>query len=247
MKVQTKNEEVESQQIERIKKRSTVLRTVTVEDVHNDLRKLWQNTIATKHGFESFANFLAEQFSVENLLFITEYCQLKKAIVKDDAFRKLIDADNVDQHTLKLPDQLTLSLTTQRFNEKARDVDKEDEAEMKSIIFDAMKELYTKYIISTAPLEINISSRQRANIHAVFQNRSAFVTVAMILDVMEVAVDDVISLITGASMRYNPDSMEMKRKHFHVQSMTIDLEVDQILQQVSDTATTGRTFTPTTP
>ena len=34
----------------------------------------WSKIIITKEGFESFANFLQKEFSVENLLFVTEVC-----------------------------------------------------------------------------------------------------------------------------------------------------------------------------
>ena len=49
----------------RITKRVSLQKRITLEVVHDVVRMEWEELIATKHGFESFANFLAEQFSVE--------------------------------------------------------------------------------------------------------------------------------------------------------------------------------------
>ncbi len=38
---------------------------VSVEKAVDDITREWQESITTKHGYESFANYLAQQFSVE--------------------------------------------------------------------------------------------------------------------------------------------------------------------------------------
>ena len=64
--VRNENAEIEASQMDRVL-RVSMKRAVTVEDVHSDVRQQWQQAIQTKHGYEGFANFLAEQFSVEVL------------------------------------------------------------------------------------------------------------------------------------------------------------------------------------
>jgi len=40
----------------------------------------WAQVVATQNGYEAFANFLQREFSVENILFVTEVVQLKRAV-----------------------------------------------------------------------------------------------------------------------------------------------------------------------
>ena len=117
---------------------------------------------------------------------------------------------------------MQLSGIAEKFRKKrAAAKDFEDEHIMTNILFDSVKELYLKYIqADTAPLEINVSSRTRANIESVFEHETSAVTADKILDVMEVAVEEILSVLTGSAMRYSPEDVEMKRGHFHVQTMT---------------------------
>ena len=67
-----------------------------------------------------------------------------------------------------------------------------------------MKELYLKYIQeNTAPLEVNISSRKRRNIEAEFGKEVGIDSIEGILNVMELAVEEVVQLLTGAAMRFS--------------------------------------------
>ena len=279
-RMKDKDEEIQSQQMDRVK-RISMKRTITLEEVHIDLRDQWQKTITTKHGYQGFASFLAEQFSVEvlqksahsvflrflflkfgdsmaeclrffdvlyvflkssefaifaqNLLFVTEYVQLKEVIVADEGFKSMIGEEYAQKHRLELPPELALSVIAEKFKEARKSKqNKHDEDVMQVLFYNAMRELYIKYIeVNTAPLEINKSSRKRANIQSVFQIGASTVNVKQILNVMETAVDEIIVLITGAAMRYNPEDAEKKRGHFHVQSLTEDHDLGEMLENAN--------------
>ena len=109
---------------------------VTLVDMRADVQSKWTHKISTKYGYESFANFLAEQLSVEvlsvyicdrkcylisfnsllymllhltmiqNLLFITEYVQLKGLIVEDEWFKCHIGEEVTERYRLELPPEL---------------------------------------------------------------------------------------------------------------------------------------------
>merc|ERR1712154_418210 len=53
----------------------------SVEELQIDVEGHWKQAIGTKRGYDSFATFLASQFSLENLLFITEFVQLKRMMM----------------------------------------------------------------------------------------------------------------------------------------------------------------------
>ena len=115
----------------------------------------WIKCVEWIDKYERFAAFLQSEFSVENLLYITESAQIKQYIMMhkhqefDQGLQGIRDKIDLGMTDIALSDQLPLSLIVTNL-EKDGD------------IFNAFKSLYHKYICpTTAELEINISHRCR--------------------------------------------------------------------------------------
>merc|ERR1719361_1501602 len=65
-------------------------------------RVSWKKIIESDDGYEQFANFLEKEFSCENILFITEYVQLKNAMNECDVLKEHMDALELT-YSLQLP------------------------------------------------------------------------------------------------------------------------------------------------
>ena len=52
---------------------------ITSKNINNQ-EKSWQQTVSRNNGYELFMNHLETEFSVENLLFLTEYIQIKNVV-----------------------------------------------------------------------------------------------------------------------------------------------------------------------
>eukprot|EP01084_Bolivina_argentea_P029153 54110_1 len=156
---------------------------------------LWKDSICTKEQYESFANFLEKEFSIENLLFITEYMQLKKAMLDYGSLTSMPLMVGLESSDLiKLPDSIPLSLI-------AKECTKEMETgnDVNDICFNAMDKIFWKYIDESSALEVNISSFARLRLQKHFRNNELTdKNIENILPSMEVAVNEVSSL-----MRYS--------------------------------------------
>lgn len=209
---------------------------IPLAEIRFDVRSEWEELISTKHGYESFANFLAEQFSVENLLFITEFSQLIDVVMENEKLKSLIETESVQRHRLTLPAELPLSMLAERLQQNARNVKQIDDTrndtenrdgmesmdgccdctkkngnkEMESI-YASLKALYQKYIeYDCAPLEINISSRKRGNITEAFTKELDRKSMEEIVDAMGLAADEIVSLLTEAAIRHSSVSERKK-------------------------------------
>ena len=66
--------------------------------------------------------------------------------------------------------------------------------------------------LDNAPFEINISSRKRKGIQQVMEKQSGVLMIKSILKLLESAMEDIKSLLTGSAMRFDPDSMGTKSR-----------------------------------
>eukprot|EP01083_Nonionella_stella_P279819 951772_1 len=126
----------------------------------------WRSIIRNTDGFNAFMEFLQTQFMTQNLLFITEYAQLIKVMSNQQIFIDL--CDNTSLHfRLFVSNQLPLSTIIDQF-------DKESAAasNQKQIIIDCfvqtVNKLYLKYIVSTAPLVLDICDELKGRLDAWF-------------------------------------------------------------------------------
>ena len=70
------------------------------------LNLTWQQLVSSKHGFESFMNFLQREFAAENLLFVTEYAQVKKVVMQNERIHDKMENELELPFILNLPDTL---------------------------------------------------------------------------------------------------------------------------------------------
>eukprot|EP01084_Bolivina_argentea_P029151 54108_1 len=169
----------------------------------------WSKIVATKEGYESFANFLEREFSIENILFVTEYIQLKKAMLTQaDLYNQIIDELKL-KYELNLPDSIPLSLITKNFNDEIEVALKENESNMRinSICFKAMHQIFCKYIFMSSTLEVNISSSTRMGLHTIFVNNEEDKSVEKILPLIENAVMEISHLMNDSFSRFTKQTV----------------------------------------
>ena len=82
---------------------------------------------------------------------------------------------------------------------------RDDDAGVKRVFFESMKEIYLKYISETeAMLEINISSKHRRKIDVIFEGNGKGLDMRAVMKVMEsAAVKEIIQLLTEAAIRFS--------------------------------------------
>eukprot|EP01084_Bolivina_argentea_P176430 305318_1 len=121
------------------------------------MNKKWEKIVVTREGYECFATFLEKEFSIENILFITEYVLVKKVMMKNEALYALLTRSSNLGYDLDFDASLmnsSLIATTYQQNE---------------ILFDAMHALYCKYIDPrTATLAVNLSYRTSNHLIQIF-------------------------------------------------------------------------------
>eukprot|EP00483_Globobulimina_turgida_P011354 UN11376 len=161
----------------------------------------WKKIIESDDGFEQFANFLEKEFSAENILFVTEYVQLKNAMIECDNLQQIIVNELELSYTLKLPKSVPMSLTCKQFTENLNTGNEEN---MNAMILSATKELFLRYIDpSKAMLEVNISSAVRAQLINAFRSfelsNNALET---ILPLFENAVMEISFLMNDSHRRF---------------------------------------------
>eukprot|EP01084_Bolivina_argentea_P298964 515309_1 len=182
--------------------------------------KSWKPIIQKIDGYQLFMTHLQAEFSIENLLFITEYAQLKMVMIElcADKMEKWI-ADLPLPWELKLPpsNKLPIPCITKHFR-KHMDVNETVAIQEngKGNVFDkavysTFNELYGKYIKPGATFEVNVSSLRRANIMQLFENTQslseseAFKEQSLsetILIRFEMAVSDIEALMNDSFSRF---------------------------------------------
>lgn len=68
--------------------------------------RTWTSIIVTADGYEKFMNHLLTEFAAENLLFVTEYVQIKRVLIKRyDILQNLMQNNPNMKFDINLPDQ----------------------------------------------------------------------------------------------------------------------------------------------
>jgi len=136
----------------------------------NDVKRgaiTWETIIETNEGYEAFANFLMTEFSMENLLFVTEVVQLKNGIRTVDDLRLILDQRASElSYNLNLPAAAPKCIKLRGANK-----DKEmKEHEKKRRYLESTVKLYLKYIDpEDAYLEVNLSSKIKKDLISEFK------------------------------------------------------------------------------
>eukprot|EP01083_Nonionella_stella_P166367 556032_1 len=182
------------------RKRKALHKTIPKSEA---LQISWQALVSTKEGYESFMDFLVKELSTENLLFITEYVQVKEAMLsKETLAHKIINVLNL-AYRLQLPDTLPVSATATEFVDKINTTDVSDETQVNETCWEAMDGIYVKYIDAhLADLEVNISSRRRRDITRVYENTKKDKTVENIMGPMEKCVVEISALLNDSRSRF---------------------------------------------
>ena len=71
-----------------------------------ELKISWQELVSSKQGYESFMNFLEKELSTENLLFLTEYVQLKSMMLENPELKDIIENKLRLSYSINLPSSL---------------------------------------------------------------------------------------------------------------------------------------------
>merc|ERR1719474_770762 len=177
----------------------------SVDEMRVSVQGHWQRTVSTKKGYENFARYLAHQFALENLLFVTEFVQLKQVAMQNEAICLHIGSQSGLAFELTLPPELTLSSIAEGFKKNIKQVETECvETGIKTTFFESMKQIYLKYIDSdVAPLEINVPAKMRHQISGVFHGDGTEKSVREIMLLMERAVQNIVNLMTEAAIRFS--------------------------------------------
>ena len=105
-------------------------RTRTISSVGGSRHIHWSRVIVTPYIYEKFMNFLTREFAVENLLFITEYIQIKNVLKqKYDNFSQMMKENKSIRFDIKLPqneiDNHDINVETKTKTETKTDTDTE--------------------------------------------------------------------------------------------------------------------------
>ena len=161
--------------------------------------------VESDDGYEQFANFLEQEFSVENILFITEYVQLKNAMCEIGALKEALNALELS-YPLSLPDSAPNSSISRVFTEQMKSTSDSDEQIINCAVYTATNELYSKYIDSSrALLEINISSGIRARLQNIFKSADDDApgnAIEIIMPLLENATREIAYLINDSAFRF---------------------------------------------
>eukprot|EP01083_Nonionella_stella_P144261 450078_1 len=164
----------------------------------------WQALISTKQGYETFMEFLGNELSTENLLFITEYVQVKVAMLRKETLAHKIEHTDLNlEYRLELPDKLPMSAIATEFTDKINAIDMTNDGKVNAICWGAMNRIYVKYIhADLADLAVNISSRRRTDIERVYENTKKEKTVENIMGSMERCVIEISQLLNDSRSRF---------------------------------------------
>eukprot|EP01083_Nonionella_stella_P144258 450070_1 len=182
------------------RKRKAIKAKITKSEA---LQISWQALISTKQGYETFMTFLGHELSTENLLFITEYVQVKVAMLSEQTLAHKIECDLNLEYRLELPDKLPMSAIATEFTDKINAIDMTNDGKVNAICWGAMNRIYVKYIhADLADLAVNISSRRRTDIERVYENTKKEKTVENIMGSMERCVIEISQLLNDSRSRF---------------------------------------------
>ena len=164
--------------------------SVNVNVSHNKI-VYWSQVVQSKNGYESFANFLESEFSVENILFITEYVQFKQRLMQVEGLKEKITTMELT-YNVNFAEGVPMSAITKDF----------DETRIEESFYECSSKLYDKYIDSTqAMMEVNISSQLRFTLMSLFKNNKEK-SIEKILSLMEQAVKQISVLMNDSYSRF---------------------------------------------
>eukprot|EP00484_Ammonia_sp_Unknown_P027567 CAMPEP_0197034242 /NCGR_PEP_ID=MMETSP1384-20130603/12409_1 /TAXON_ID=29189 /ORGANISM="Ammonia sp." /LENGTH=512 /DNA_ID=CAMNT_0042464145 /DNA_START=52 /DNA_END=1587 /DNA_ORIENTATION=+ len=145
--------------------------------------KSWKPIIAKMDGYELFVHHLIKEFSLENLLFLTEFAQFKAMLIQLYP-TKMVELKEELPWSLQLPPKLKMSRIVCEFHKSVDSASSEDSHAETShehllhldAFVKACSALYAKYIDSyNASLEINISSMKRSSLAQLYGSNAAMV------------------------------------------------------------------------
>eukprot|EP01084_Bolivina_argentea_P216006 366895_1 len=122
-----------------------------------------QDLVSTDDGYQQFCSFLQREWSVENMLFVTEYVQLKQILLQKSVFREIIKERLGLEYMVNLPVSTPTSIIVKRFSEFIHNEDITD------AFIQATYELYNKYMDESAALQVNICYDTRNKLSNVFR------------------------------------------------------------------------------
>eukprot|EP01083_Nonionella_stella_P007873 22656_1 len=191
------------------RKRQAMKKKITKIAKSEDVQISWQALVSTsKEGYESFMEFLGKELSTENLLFITEYVQVKVAMMRKETLAHKIENDLNLEYGLQLPDTLPVSAIVTEFTDKINEIDMTNDTDVNAICWGAMNRIYVKYIhADLADLEVNISSRRRREIERVYENTKKEKTIESIMGPMERCVIEISILLNDSRSRFGEESV----------------------------------------
>eukprot|EP01084_Bolivina_argentea_P170631 295677_1 len=129
----------------------------------------WEKIVHMNEGYESWANFLEKEFSIENLMFITEYVMVKQLMMKDAKLQEFLKDINLS-YELELHESLMNNSSLAKQYQKNGN------------FMETAKALFLKYINPrTATLEINLPFAISQNLRNTFK----------ILEIKEISNDDI--------------------------------------------------------
>ena len=174
----------------------------------------WREIIATMDGYEQFAAFLQKEFSTENILFVTEYVQLKHELIKVEKYKNMIEDELKLDYDLSLPSDIPQSIISKEFRNAINKCEPETSnghtnTSTDVVVLNGLYGMYKKYIdSSTATMGVNISSYTRNNLTALFKNNSnKEFEINKIFCGMETAVQEISYLMKDSTARFRMQSI----------------------------------------
>ena len=180
-------------------KLNQIKKETSIDTMNNKNKSIeWTEIISTMDGYEQFAVFLGKEFSTENLLFVTEYVQLKQELDIDNinTLKDKIEEMKLE-YTLDLPPEIPKSIIAKEFGES-------DDTNLDKAVFDALNKMFAKYIdSSTATMQVNISSSTSKYMMNIFKNsNNNNIESETILQAMETAVKEISYLMNDSQSRF---------------------------------------------
>jgi len=126
----------------------------------------WETIIETSDGYEQYAVFLEKELSVENLLFVSEYVQLKNGLLEIEDLKEMIELKEL-WFTITLPDT-----APQIKRVRSQSADKKVDRRIKQRGFvKSAKDLYRKYLLrSVAFMKVSISKALEKELSMAFDS-----------------------------------------------------------------------------
>eukprot|EP01083_Nonionella_stella_P261237 889732_1 len=173
-----------------------------------------KDILRTKEGYEAFADYLQSEWSVENLLFVTEYIQLKTVILQKETFKDTVEATDALAFELELPEPMATSIIVEPLAEMIHNEQVPPTCyfitneQVEKALLKTTQKMYEKYVHSSATLTVHISSGNRESLTSVFDQNNEPSSYTMdnvferILIPMEAAVVEVMDLMEVTYMRF---------------------------------------------